>query len=283
MANVPVTLKARNASSGWDAIYPKTTLAQIIGLISGDKIDPSLMPDLAVTHVVEAASQTAMLALSVQQGDLCFRTDESKVYILVAEPASTLANWKQWTVPVQTSVSGNAGTATKLATARAVDGVSFDGSADISHYATCSTAAATVEKTAALTGFALATGAIVKVKFTVTNTANNPTLNISGTGAKAIYYHNAAIVAAMLAANRFYEFVYNGTQWELLGDVDTQYAAMSVAEGTAGTATTSRAVRADYLQQIIDARILTNARITAGATEPSSPNTGDIWLDYNNA
>ena len=42
--------------------------------------------------------------------------------------------------PVQTSVSGNAGTATKLATARTINGVSFDGSANITINATDSTA-----------------------------------------------------------------------------------------------------------------------------------------------
>lgn len=42
-----------------------------------------------------------------------------------------------------TTVPGNAGSATKLQTARKVDGVAFDGAADISHFGTCSTAAAT--------------------------------------------------------------------------------------------------------------------------------------------
>ena len=42
--------------------------------------------------------------------------------------------------PVQTSVSGNAGTATKLATARTINGVSFDGSANITINAVDSTA-----------------------------------------------------------------------------------------------------------------------------------------------
>ena len=55
--------------------------------------------------------------------------------------------------PLQTTVSGNAGTATKLQAARAVDGVGFDGSAAVHHFATCSTAAGTAAKAASLTGF----------------------------------------------------------------------------------------------------------------------------------
>ena len=99
--------------------------------------------------------------------------------------------------------------------------MAFDGSANIHHYATCSTAAATAAKTVALSGFALATGARVLVKFTVTNSAANPTLDVNGTGAKPIQYRGAAIAAGTLAANRTYEFVYTGAQYELVGDVDT--------------------------------------------------------------
>ena len=117
-------------------------------------------------------------------------------------------------------LSGNATTATALATSRAIDGVNFNGSSAISHYGTCSTAAGTVEKVVALSGFTLVTGARVTVKFTVTNTAASPTLNVNSTGAKAIYYRGAAIGAGYLAANRTYEFIYNGTQYELLGDLN---------------------------------------------------------------
>lgn len=122
--------------------------------------------------------------------------------------------------PVQTTVSGNAGSATKLATARTIDGVSFNGTANITHYGTCSTAAATAAKVVSLTGFTLAEGAEVSVKFTVTNTASNPTLNVNSTGAKAIYYRGSVISAGYLAANRVYKFVYDGTNYELIGDIN---------------------------------------------------------------
>ena len=38
-----------------------------------------------------------------------------------------------------TTITGNAGTATKLQTTRAIDGVNFNGTADIAHYAVCYT------------------------------------------------------------------------------------------------------------------------------------------------
>lgn len=122
------------------------------------------------------------------------------------------------------SCTGNAASASKaaqLTAARTIDGVNFNGTGNITHYGTCSTVAATAEKAVACAGFVLATGASIKVKFTVMNTAANPTLNVQGTGAKPIFYRGAAIGAACLAANRTYEFVFNGTQYELLGDINT--------------------------------------------------------------
>ena len=120
--------------------------------------------------------------------------------------------------PLQTTVTGNAGSATKLATARTIDGVSFNGSANITHYGTCSTAAATAAKVVSLTGFTLATGAKVSVKFTVANTASSPTLNVNNTGAKPIYHMGGAIASRYLLANRIYTFIYDGTNFELVGN-----------------------------------------------------------------
>lgn len=97
-------------------------------------------------------------------------------------------------------------------------------------YGTCSTAADTAAKTVDVDNFSLEKGARVLVKFTVTNNASSPTLNVEGTGAKAIYYRGSAINAGVLAANRTYEFVYNGTQWDLIGDLDT-----NTTYGAAGT------------------------------------------------
>lgn len=84
------------------------------------------------------------------------------------------------------ALNGNASTATSLATTRHLDGVSFNGTANATRYAACSTAAGTVAKTASITsgGFSLSTGARVTVKFSYANTVASPTLNINGTGAK---------------------------------------------------------------------------------------------------
>lgn len=87
------------------------------------------------------------------------------------------------------------------------------------YYGTCQTAAATVEKTVSLPGFSLFTGAAVAVMFLNGNTAADPTLNINNTGAKAIYYRNAALTAStvgIISKNGVYLFVYSGLCWQLI-------------------------------------------------------------------
>lgn len=100
-----------------------------------------------------------------------------------------------------------------------------DNTEKVTTYATCATAASTTAKTVN-TGwdFGLYEGAMVFVKFTVTNTGavGSLTLDVNSTGAKSIKYRGGNLPAAgTLAANRVYAFVYDGTNWELLGDLDT--------------------------------------------------------------
>jgi len=87
-----------------------------------------------------------MLALSdAETGDVAVRTDLSKTFILKASPPSTLANWQELLTPESPvdsvngmtgavtveNISGNAGTATKLAAPVKINGEDFDGSKDI--------------------------------------------------------------------------------------------------------------------------------------------------------
>jgi len=68
------------------------------------------LPPLAITNTFVVASQAEMLALNAQTGDVAIRTDTSKSYILAAEPASTLANWKELSAAAPVlSVDGRVG------------------------------------------------------------------------------------------------------------------------------------------------------------------------------
>lgn len=80
---------------------------------------------------------------------------------------------------------------------------------------TCNSSDNDVIKIVDYTGFVLETGSRVLVKFTNDNTASNPKLNVNDTGAKSIMYNNAIIEANVLVKNSIYEFVYDGTNYNL--------------------------------------------------------------------
>lgn len=116
-------------------------------------------------------------------------------------------------------------------------------------YASCTTAAGTAAKTASVTSGTptLEAGLKVSVKFSNKNTANSPTLNINSTGAKNIF-HNGAQITSGTNKGLLYgmvDFVYDGTQWCLVGnyvDSNSGGTVTSITPGTGlrnGTATTA--------------------------------------------
>lgn len=85
-------------------------------------------------------------------------------------------------------------------------------------YATCDTAAGTAAKVASLAAgtLSLKAGATVVVKFTYANTASSPTLNIAGTGAKAMYIQGVRDVYWTDGAT--VTFTYDGTNWRVASE-----------------------------------------------------------------
>lgn len=83
-------------------------------------------------------------------------------------------------------------------------------------FGTCSTAGDTAAKTVSITGFELYAGVTVAVQFSEANTSANPTLNVSNTGAKAIYAGGDPLAGNYnWADGDTCIFVYDGTQWQL--------------------------------------------------------------------
>lgn len=229
-----------DSSHKWNAVYAnnfKGNADTATKATSATKADSATTATTANKATLASAVENSGTASDGAARHVWFSnsTDETK------RASSDNLKYTPNTQMLTTNVSGNAGTATKLQTIRKVDGVNFDGSADITHYGTCSTAAATAAKTVTLNGFNLATGAKVAVKFTVTNTAANPTLNVNGTGAKSIKYRGAAISTDALAANRIYEFIYDGTDYVFVGDINTD---TNTTYGNMTGATTSAAGKA---------------------------------------
>ena len=87
-----------------------------------------------------------------------------------------------------------------------------------SAYGICDTNANTASKTVNIPGFTLNTGATIHVKFTNTNTASNPTLNVSNTGAKGIVIYGSTTSGTNgyytgWQAGAVLTLTYDGTNW----------------------------------------------------------------------
>ena len=86
-------------------------------------------------------------------------------------------------------------------------------------YGVCSTAEGTAAKTVTIDfsgTLTLFTGLTVRVKFQYANKAASPTLNVNGTGAKAIkVYGSADVRQYSWRAGQTATFIYTGTNWEI--------------------------------------------------------------------
>lgn len=90
---------------------------------AGGKLSEAVIPAIAITDTFVVDSQSAMLALEAQQGDVAVRTDVNKTFILKTAPASTLENWVELETPTDavTSVNGLTGAVT-LTTSEVAEG-----------------------------------------------------------------------------------------------------------------------------------------------------------------
>lgn len=86
-------------------------------------------------------------------------------------------------------------------------------------YAVCDTAGDTAAKTITIQNYELRTGVQLVVKFTNTNSEENPTLNVSNTGAKPIYANGQAVGLSVIKSGYAFIIAYNGTQYEIVGGV----------------------------------------------------------------
>ena len=93
------------------------------------------------------------------------------------------------------------------------------------HYGTCYTESSIADKIVECIGFVedeeskeLYTGAAISVEFIYENSADSPTLNVNGTGAKPIYAYNDVLTSTSdynWNANSVVTFVYDGTYWKV--------------------------------------------------------------------
>lgn len=84
----------------------------VASLGADTKIPSAQLPALAITETHTAISEVAQLALTVQEGDVCVRTDENKSYIALNADNVDMGDWQELLTPTDsvTSVFGRAGT-----------------------------------------------------------------------------------------------------------------------------------------------------------------------------
>lgn len=89
------------------------------------KLSTVVLPPIAITDTFIVSSQTEMLALDAQVGDIAVRTDISKTFILKTEPASILSNWVELATPTDAVLSVNGKTGTVVLSASDISMTGF--------------------------------------------------------------------------------------------------------------------------------------------------------------
>jgi hypothetical protein len=92
----------------------KAAVNGVATLGADGKIPDAQIPDVAITDVFQVASQSAMLALTAQVGDIAVRSDAvesggQRTYALKQSPASSLSNWVEFLAPGGTGGGGTGG------------------------------------------------------------------------------------------------------------------------------------------------------------------------------
>ena len=94
-----------------------TSSGNVVVVGSDGKISSDIIPSIAITDTFVVDSESAMLELSAQVGDVAVRTDLGKTYILKSSPATSLNNWQVILTPASPVTSVNSKTGNVVLTA----------------------------------------------------------------------------------------------------------------------------------------------------------------------
>ncbi len=97
--------------SGAEQAINKNVANGYAGLDANSKIDVSQLPAITINNVYTVGSETAMLGLSANQGDMAIRTDVSANYVHNGGTSGGIADWTELAFPniEVTSVNGKTG------------------------------------------------------------------------------------------------------------------------------------------------------------------------------
>ena len=227
--------------SGWKTVY-----SEVLEVDASDAIVSTFYPSYTYAYSVTSTSFMAGSTIRIAIND---------TYIDFVVPESSNNQWGEYTIGnyrvaivgvsnassgpyimgigCKTDISGSTFSIQKYVNeTKTIDEKYLPTYLDKLAYCTCTTAASTQAKVAACSvgQFTLTKGQKAVVKFSNANTTESPTLNIGSTGAKSIYWNGKALPSTQYwEAGAVLEFVYNGSQFELIGIAKDNSKEYSVA------------------------------------------------------
>lgn len=105
-------------------------------------------------------------------------------------------------------------------------------------------------RTSSISGFKLKEGGIVAIKFTTGISTTGPSLNISSTGAKSIYYHGSAPPRGTINTGDTVTFIYDGTYYHIISidkDIPDPATTAPVMDGTAAVGSSTKYAKEDHV------------------------------------
>lgn len=226
--------------SGW-----KTTFSQLLETDANDMFISSFYPDYtyAYSFVQKVLEEGSTVKIAI---------DDSSIDFVV--PVSNEVQWGEYTIGdyqialcggtggygrfiasmgCKTDISGSMFSIQQYVNeTKTIDEKYLPTYLDKLAYCTCATDASTKAKvaTCSVGQFTLTKGQKAVVKFSYANTAVGPTLNIGSTGAKTIYWHGQVLPSTQYwEAGAVLEFIYNGSQFDLIGIAKDNSKEYSVA------------------------------------------------------
>jgi stress-induced morphogen len=202
-----------NVDNTSDANKPISTATQsalnLKADLVGGVIPSSQLPALAISEFLgTVANEAAMLALSGQRGDWAIRTDESKTYIIIAEPSSLIGSWRAIDSPAAAVSSVNSQTGTVVLGKADVGLGNVDNTSDTTKWAasatltnkTISGASNTLTNIAQSSVTNLTTDLAAKAPLASPSLTGTPTAPTATSGTNTTQIATTAFVQAAVAA-----------------------------------------------------------------------------------
>ncbi len=213
--------------------YTTAEKNKLNGVAAGAEVNQNAFSNVAVGQTTISADQkTDTLTLAGSNVTLTPDSSNDKLTIGITKENVTAALGY---TPPTTNTTYNEATQTTSGLMSASDKKKVDNTNTA--YGVCETDGSIAEKTITIidnTAWKLTPGAGIFVKFTNTNSANNPTINVNGTGAKPVWYNTAVLTNAGItvagSAGRYIHYIFDGTYYVFSGwsvDSNTTYGVVS--------------------------------------------------------